>query len=156
MERGVGVRTQPFVRLRVTDGGRCRLDDGVALDRGVDLTVQAGRLHIGPRSYVGQFSVLVARQSIAIGADCLIAEHVTIRDQDHRVNAGKITAQNGFEFAEINIGNNVWIGSHCTITKGVRIGDNSVIGAGAVVTRDIPPDVIAAGVPAKVIRQIGK
>nr|WP_241225897.1 maltose acetyltransferase domain-containing protein [Escherichia coli] len=54
----------------------------------------------------------------------------------------------------ITIGNNVWIGSHVVINPGVTIGDNSVIGAGSIVTKDIPPNVVAAGVPCRVIREI--
>ena len=56
--------------------------------------------------------------------------------------------------APIRIGSRVWIGAGVVITKGVTIGDNSIVAAGAVVTRDIPANVIAAGVPAKVIREI--
>ena len=56
--------------------------------------------------------------------------------------------------APIQFENNVWIGAVAVVTKGVTIGDNSVLAAGAVVTRDIPPNVIAAGVPAKVLRAI--
>ena len=55
---------------------------------------------------------------------------------------------------DIHIGNKVWIGAGVVITKGVTIGDNSVVAAGAVVTHDIPANVIAAGVPAKVIKEI--
>ncbi|SUG25694.1 galactoside O-acetyltransferase [Salmonella enterica subsp. arizonae] len=54
----------------------------------------------------------------------------------------------------VTIGNNVWIGSQVVINPGVTIGDNSVIGAGSVVTKDIPPDVVAAGVPCRVLRKI--
>ena len=56
--------------------------------------------------------------------------------------------------APIHIGENVWIGSSVTITRGVTIGDNSVIAAGAVVTKDIPANVVAGGVPAKVIKPL--
>jgi acetyltransferase-like isoleucine patch superfamily enzyme len=58
--------------------------------------------------------------------------------------------------APIHIGNRVWIGSNVVITKGVTIGDNSVIAAGAVVTKDIPANVVAGGVPAKVIKGINE
>lgn len=54
----------------------------------------------------------------------------------------------------ITIGNNVWIGCHVVINPGITIGDNSVIGAGSIVTKDIPPNVVAAGVPCRVIREI--
>lgn len=148
------VSIERHVRLRATDGGSARLERGVAIDRFVDITVKHGRLEIGARSYVGQCSVICARDRIDIGADCLIAEHVTIRDQDHRFGPGLIAAQAGFTTAPVTIGNNVWIGAKSTVTKGVTIGDNVVIGANSVVTRDIPPNSVAAGIPARVIRGI--
>lgn len=154
VERGQRVRAGPGLRMRVTDGGRCRLGDDVAFDRGVDVTVKCGTLEIGARSYVGQGSVIVARDRIDVGSDCLIAEYVTIRDQDHAIAPGQITAQNGFVTAPIAIGNNVWIGAKATITKGTTIGDNAIVGAGAVVTHDVPADCVVAGVPARVLRKI--
>ena len=56
--------------------------------------------------------------------------------------------------SEIRIGNNVWVGGNVTINPGVTIGDNVIIGSGSVVTKDIPANVIAAGVPCKVLREI--
>ena len=56
----------------------------------------------------------------------------------------------------MHIGNNVWIGANATILPGVTIGDNSVIGAGAVVSKDIPANVLALGVPARVVRELGE
>ena len=142
------------VRLRVTNGAMLRMANGVVIDRFADITVKYGHLEIGARTYVGQFSVICARDSVVIGSDCLIAEHVSIRDQNHRFGAGLITAEAGFSTGPITIGNNVWIGAKATITKGVSIGQNSVIGANAVVTRDIPENCIAAGAPARVIRRL--
>lgn len=61
----------------------------------------------------------------------------------------------GVEIAKpITVGNNVWIGAHSTVLAGVTIGDNAVIGAGSVVTRDIPANVVAVGVPCRVMREI--
>lgn len=143
------------VRLRATDGAIVRLGEDVSIGRFVEITAKRGLLEIGARSYVGPFSVLCAREAIRIGTDCLIAEHVSIRDQDHRFGPGLVTAQAGFETAPVTIGNNVWIGAKATVTKGVTIGDNAVIGANSVVTQDIPANCVAVGVPARVIRTIG-
>lgn len=153
---GSRIATAYHVRLRATDGGNCRLSDGVSIDRFADITVKHGLLEIGARSYIGQYSVICAREAIRIGADCLIAEHVTIRDQDHRFGQELITAEAGFTTAPILIGNNVWIGAKATVTKGVTIGDNAVIGANSVVTQDIPANSVAVGAPARVIRMIGE
>ncbi|MCA1779929.1 MAG: hypothetical protein LC637_11255 [Xanthomonadaceae bacterium] len=60
----------------------------------------------------------------------------------------------GFTTAPVEIGNNVWIGAKATITKGVKIGNNAVVGANSVVTSDIPAGVLAAGVPARILRTI--
>lgn len=81
----------------------------------------------------------------------MLAERVLITDADwhdlhHRIFPGKT--------APIRIGSNVWIGDGVTICKGVTIGDNSVVGAGAVVTRDVPPNSVAAGNPARVVREL--
>lgn len=143
------------VRLRATDGARIRFGDYVAIDRFADVTAKHGRLEIGARSYVGQFSVICAREAVTIGADCLIAEHVTIRDQDHCFGPGLIAAQAGFTTSPVVIGNNVWIGTKVTVTKGVTIGDNAVIGANSVVSGDIPANSVAVGVPARLVRCIG-
>lgn len=98
--------------------------------------------------------MIVARDSISIGDHALIAEYVTIRDQDHSYGGDVPTAQNGFETAPIQIGKNVWIGAKATITRGVTIGDNAVIAAGAVVVDDVPANTIAGGIPAKVLKTI--
>jgi acetyltransferase-like isoleucine patch superfamily enzyme len=124
------------------------------IDRFVDVTAKYGSLMIGSGTYVGQFSVICARQAITIGADCLIAEHVTIRDQDHDFGGARPTSRNGFVTEPIRIGNNVWLGAKVTVLKGVTIGDNVVVGANSVVTRDLPNNVVAAGAPARVLRQL--
>lgn len=150
------VRVCRGARLRATDGAVGRLSAGVAIDRFADLTVQRGSLKIGPRTYVGQFTVISAIESISIGADCLIAEHVSIRDQDHRFGNGLMVRSAGFISAPIVVEDNVWIGAKVTITKGVTVGENSVVGANSVVTRNVPPNAVVAGAPARVLRRIGR
>jgi acetyltransferase-like isoleucine patch superfamily enzyme len=142
------------VRISVTDGARLRLANRVDIDRNATLIAKYGKLEIGPGTYVGTGSVLVAREEVIIGRDGLIAEYVTIRDQDHAYTGTAPTADSGYTTGPVRIGDNVWIGAKATITRGVRIGDNAVIGANSVVTGDIPANTVAAGCPARVIRQI--
>ncbi|WP_218939971.1 acyltransferase [Roseovarius bejariae] len=130
------------------------LGEGVAIDRFADITAKHGRLVVGRFSYIGQYSVICSRDAIIIGSNCLIAEHVTIRDQDHRFGPGLVTAKAGFITAPINIGDNVWLGAKVTVTKGVTIGPGSVIGANSVVTQDIPANSVVVGVPARVLRSL--
>jgi acetyltransferase-like isoleucine patch superfamily enzyme len=136
---------------QLRNGGRATLGEKVSLARGCQVVVRGGTLTIGDRTEIMQGSVIAARQEVRIGADCLIAEYVTIRDQDHRFGPGLITAQAGFETAPVVIGNNVWIGAKATVLRGVTIGEGAVIGAHAVVTQDIPAGAVAVGVPARVI-----
>jgi acetyltransferase-like isoleucine patch superfamily enzyme len=142
------------VVVAVSDGGRFIAGDRLVISKDASITVKYGQLISGQNLFVGQGTVIVARESVVIGNDVMIAEHVTIRDQSHRIGGPEVTARNGFETAPINIGDNVWIGAKVTITKGVTIGNNCVIGANSVVTRDIPNSVVAAGVPARVLRVI--
>lgn len=141
--------------VAVTDGGAWQVGENLDIANLAHIFVKNGTLTTGRNTHIGIGAIITCRKAITIGDNALIAEHVTIRDQDHRFGPGLITAQAGFRTAPITIGNNVWIGAKVTVTKGVTIGDNVVIGANSVVTRDIPQNSIAAGAPAHVIRSIG-
>lgn len=140
------------VRASATDGGRIFFGPGCAVDRYATLIAKGGQLVVGDNTYVGIGATICARQFIRIGCNVLIAEYVTIRDQDHAFSPDSPTAVSGFKSAPIAIGDNVWLGAKVTVTKGVTIGKNSVIGANAVVTKDIPANAVAVGSPARVIR----
>jgi acetyltransferase-like isoleucine patch superfamily enzyme len=124
------------------------------VDVGGCVIARSGVLSIGPDSYVGRGSVITAIERVVIGRDALIAEHVTIRDQDHDYTHKRPYRLAGMKVSSINIGDNVWIGAKATITRGVTIGSNAVIGANSVVTHDVPANAVVAGVPAKLVRFI--
>ena len=97
---------------------------------------------------------IIACQSIVIGCNCQIGDNVTIYDSDfHHPNIYMRKVSEG-AVTPVEIGNNVWIGSRVIILKGVSVGDGSVIAAGSVLTKSIPANCLAAGVPAKVIRNL--
>ncbi len=98
--------------------------------------------------YFNHEVLVVCNKLIEIGDDCAIAQRVVIRDS----NAHMIDRDGYKKTAPIKIGNHVWIASNAIILPGVTIGDGSMIAAGSVVNRDIPPNSLAAGVPAKVVR----
>lgn len=144
------------VRIAVSDGGRLEIGADCALEDNVTVQCRRASIKIGAGGFIGQGSIIVARERISIGANALIAEYVTIRDQDHIFGGPLPTAQSGFDVAPITIGDNVWIGAKATILKGVSIGNNVVVGAHSVVTTDLPDDVVALGVPARIVRKIGR
>ena len=87
-------------------------------------------------------------EKIEIGENVAISHDVTIMDSDAHEGLWK-----GYKKTKpIKIGNHVWIGTRATILKGVTIGDNAIIAAGSVVTKDVPSNTVVAGVPAKVIK----
>jgi acetyltransferase-like isoleucine patch superfamily enzyme len=119
---------------------------------------QAPRLTIGDHTFIGHLTSFACSSSITVGRDCLIAGNVQVSDYDghpvdaERRRAGDPTPPEGVR--PVTIGDDVWIGHSAIILKGVTIGDRSIIGAGAVVTRDIPPDCVAAGNPARVVKHL--
>ena len=128
-----------------------RLGDGAILlqPRGQDAVID-----IGSGTTISNNVALVAMGSIRIGAGCLIGDLVTVYDCDfHEIDPLRRNEGVG-PIEPVEIGNNVWLGSRVMVLRGVTIGDNSVVGAGSVVTRSIPANSVAAGVPARVIRAL--
>ena len=101
-------------------------------------------------------SILARSKTVRIGKGTMVAANVVIMDSDfHAVWPPENRPQNPAENdADVNIGENVWLGIKSIILKGVTIGDNSVIAAGSIVTKDIPANVLAGGSPARVIRKL--
>ena len=117
--------------------------------RGVD-----ARIAVGANTFLSNNVQVIAEHSVTIGSRCLIGDAVLIMDSDfHNLSA---TGRHHLpaETSPVVLEDNVFIGSRVIILKGVTIGKDSVIGAGSVVVRSIPPGVIAAGNPAKVIRPL--
>ena len=112
-------------------------------------------VHLGNNVYANFNLTLVDDANIYIGDDCMIGPNTVIATAGHPIDPelrAKVTQYN----AEVHIGNNVWLGAGVIVMPGVTIGDNSVIGAGSVVTKDIPSNVVAFGNPCKVYREIGE
>ncbi|MCC8016105.1 MAG: sugar O-acetyltransferase [Clostridiales bacterium] len=111
-------------------------------------------VHLGNGIYINSNVTFVDDEDIYIGDNCLIAPNVVFSTAGHPVLP--ILRENHYVYnLPIHIGKNVWIGSGAQIMPGITIGDNAVIGAGSVVTNNIPSNVVAYGVPCRVIREIG-
>jgi len=132
LTRGVDVRLAPNVSLanaeRITIGDRTRI---------------GARCHIWAGDVSGQ---------IHIGSDTNLAPLCFITASNYGIERGTGFLDQPKLDADVRIGNGVWLGAAVIVLPGVTIGDSSIIAAGAVVTKDIPPDVIAGGVPARVLR----
>lgn len=108
---------------------------------------------IGEHFYANFDCIILDGAKVTIGDHVLFAPRVGIYTSNHAFNAEE--RNNGACFAKpVTIGNNVWVGAGVHITQGVTIGDNTIIGAGSVVTKDIPANVVAAGNPCRVLREI--
>lgn len=120
------------------------------------LKANGGTIKLGKRCTVNDYVVLNGLGGINIGDDVHIASHVAIVASEHRIEKlGTPYFSKDMQGQGIKIENSVWIGANAVILDGVTIGAMSVIGAGAVVTKDIPPHSLAVGVPARVIKQLG-
>lgn len=117
--------------------------------------LNSGMLKIGCNFSMNCYSRIVCYDSIEIGNNVMMAEFVTIIDHNHAfmLHNGNLNTT-GHTSSPIKIGNNVWIADKVSILKGVTIGSNVVIGANSVVTKNIPSNSIAAGIPAKVLKTI--
>jgi maltose O-acetyltransferase len=111
------------------------------------------QISIGAGTFVNYGCVILDVVPVRIGAACQIATGVQLLAATHPVDPEPRRA--GWEFGKpITIGDNVWLGGGVIVCPGVTIGDDTVVGAGAVVTRDLPARVVAAGNPARVLRTI--
>lgn len=168
------------VRLRFAD--HITLKNGAYLDHGTYLHACPKGIQIGERTLVMHGAVLhvynfrdLPHSGISIGQECLIGEYTVIRGQGgvvigDRVYTSPFTQiiavnhvfddperpiiEQGITAEGIHIEDDVWLGSAAVVTDGVRIGKGSVVAAGAVVTKDVPPHTVVAGIPAKVIKKI--
>lgn len=140
-------------RIRVTDGGRLVLGENVSIGAYSDISVQFGIVEIGAGSFIGQGCILAAKESITIGEQALIAEYVSIRDQDHAIDADGPARHDGFVCAPISIGAGTWIGAKASVLRGTTIGAGAIVGAHALVKGAVPAHAVAVGIPARVVRQ---
>lgn len=108
-------------------------------------------IHLGENVFINAGCHFQDQGGIYIGQDTLIGHNVVLATLNHDLNPAR---RQLCIPAPIHIGNNVWIGSNSTILSGVTIGDNSVVAAGAVVTKDVPANTIVGGVPARFIKTI--
>jgi acetyltransferase-like isoleucine patch superfamily enzyme len=156
-------------RGRLKTDGLCFVGPGVELEIGREASVHLGRwcwighgtkirahegeVLIGAKTVLGQECTISSFQHVSIGRECIVADRVMLIDFDHGVTEEERPIRlQGIYKRDVNVGHNCWIGYGACILRGVTVGDNAIIGTSTVVTRDLPANVVAGGVPARILR----
>jgi acetyltransferase-like isoleucine patch superfamily enzyme len=143
----------PRVHLEIGRGAKLHIGRWAWVGHDTKLRVHEGEVRIGAKSVIGQECTVSAFQHVSIGRECIVADRVMLIDFDHgMVEVERPIRQQGIYKRDVRVGHNVWIGYGACILRGVTVGDNSVVGTSAVVTKEVPPNAIVGGVPARVIR----
>ena len=143
----------PGVTFEIKPGARLVLGRWSWIGHDTKIRVHEGEVCIGAKTVLGQECTISAFKHVSIGRECILADRVMLIDFDHGVvETDRPVREQGIYKRDVRVGNNVWIGYGAAFLRGVTVGDNSVIGTYAVVSRDVPANAVAGGVPVRVIR----
>lgn len=142
----VGLRNQILRQLFKKLGENVWIESDFRCEFGKNITIED---HV----YINFGCVILDCAEVTIGAHALLGPNIGLYAVNHAADAEE-RISGGCSGKPIRIGKNVWLGGDVKVLAGVTIGDNTIIGAGSIVTKDIPPDVIAVGNPCRVIRKI--
>jgi acetyltransferase-like isoleucine patch superfamily enzyme len=141
------------LELQIAPGARVDFGRFVWLGDDTKVRCHEGRVEIGAKTVIGQECTISAYQHVRIGAQCVIADRAMFIDFDHGVvEVERPIRKQGIYKRDVEVGSNVWIGYGACILRGVRVGDNAIVGTNSVVTKDVPANAVVAGIPARVIR----
>jgi acetyltransferase-like isoleucine patch superfamily enzyme len=159
IEFGKYVKIDDHAYLSALGTGKLRLGNNVSIGSYSRLIISTSLnnlgnyIHIGNNVGIGEFAYLGGGGGLEIGDNCIIGQYLSCHPENHNYDSLDILIrQQGVSRKGISIGYNCWIGSKVTVLDGVRIGNNCVIAAGAVVTKSIPDNSVIGGVPARVIK----
>lgn len=145
IHRSVRMDTPPYRKFR--------LGDYSVIESYSCINNAVGDVIIGDHTRVGLHNTVIG--PVTIGSHVNLAQGITVTALNHNFSeTGKRIDEQGVTTTPVTIGNDIWIGANAVVLPGVTIGDHSVVAAGAVVTKNVPPHTLVAGVPAKVIKQI--
>jgi acetyltransferase-like isoleucine patch superfamily enzyme len=143
----------PGVQLEIGPRAKLRIGRWAWIGHGSKIRVHEGEVSIGAKTVMGQDCTISAFQHVSIGRECILADRVMLIDFDHGViDVDRPIRLQGIYKRDVDVGHNVWIGYGACVLRGVRIGDNSVVGTNSVVTRQVAENAVVGGVPARLIR----
>ena len=141
------------LEIEISPRGRVRFGRFVWIGDGSKIRCHEGEVEIGDKTVMGQECTISAYQRVRIGEQCVIADRAMFIDFDHGVvEVERPIRLQGIYKRDVVVGSNVWIGYGACILRGVRVGDNAIVGTNSVVTKDVPANAVVAGIPARVIR----
>jgi acetyltransferase-like isoleucine patch superfamily enzyme len=141
------------LQIQIGRRGRVRFGRFVWLGDGTKIRCHEGEVVIGEKTVLGQECTISAYQRVRIGEQCVVADRAMFIDFDHSVaEIERPIRLQGIYKRDVEVGSNVWVGYGACVLRGVRVGDNSIVGSNSVLTRDVPANSVVGGVPAKVIR----
>lgn len=141
------------LELEVSRRGRVRFGRFVWIGDGTKIRCHEGEVEVGRKTVIGQECTISAYQRVRIGEQCVIADRAMFIDFDHGVvEVERPIRLQGIYKRDVEVGSNVWIGYGACVLRGVRVGDNAVIGTNSVVTKDVPANAVVGGVPARILR----
>jgi acetyltransferase-like isoleucine patch superfamily enzyme len=143
----------PGVTIEIGKGATLHLGRWSWIGHGCKIRAHEGEVHIGAKTVLGQECTISAFQHITIGRECIVADRVMLIDFDHGVvEPERPVREQGIYKRDVRVGHNVWIGYGVAILRGTTVGDNCVLGTSTIVTKDVPDNAVAAGVPVRVLR----
>ncbi|MDD2943194.1 MAG: acyltransferase [bacterium] len=153
--RGVIAEDYAVIDVRSTESGSGRIEigDHVFLGRNTIVTAKGGEIKLHPGVNISSDCRIATQSSVEICSGVLIGAYTYIGPGNHRTNDSRPIMEQGMDIrGGVHIGENCWIGARVTILDGVKVGNNSVIGAHSLVREDVPENAVVAGTPARIIR----
>jgi acetyltransferase-like isoleucine patch superfamily enzyme len=141
------------LQIQIAKGAEVRFGRFTWIGDGTKIRSHEGIVEIGDKTVLGQEVTISSYKRVSIGEQCVIADRAMFIDFDHGVvEVERPIRVQGIYSRPVEIGANCWIGYNACFLRGIRVGDNSIVGTNSVVTKDVPANAVVGGIPAKVIR----
>lgn len=149
------VKIDGYAKDKVVIGDNCKIGKYSTISCTSHMSKFGKGIRIGNNTSCGQFTEFGSAGGIVIGNDVIMGSYISFHSENHNYqDTNRLIREQGVTSKGIILGNNIWVGAKVTFLDGCKVGDNCVIAAGAVVTKEFPNNVIIGGIPAKIIRNI--